>query len=768
MSPFAAGTVTGRPAHTTILRVKRSFGFSHTTGLAVLLLSASGWLTAQQQQTGAVEGVVTLRSGGTPLHNATVSLLPTGRTAASDERGEFRFQNVPPGRYRLVAHMHSLTDETKLIEVQAGQTAKLDFALSLAPVRESITVTATGQEVATAQAFQTVTSRESYDLTIKASNSLGELLETETGIAKRSFGPGNSRPVVRGFDGDRVLVLQDGVRTGTLSSQSGDHGEPVDATSIERVEVVRGPATLLYGSNAVGGVVNVVTGHHLLHEHPHSGFRGHLTGIGGTTNAQGGGSGGFEFGHKDWLVWGSGGGMRTGDYHAPIGRIVGSGTELRHTTAGFGRYSEKFGFNLSYGVQDGKYGVPFASEFHEHHEDEDVTGEEDDHGEEEQIGIQFRRHNVRFNGSVRDLGRGFESFQLALNYSDWNHKELEGAAIGTEFFNTQFIYRGTLTQRRRGPLSGSFGFWGMRRDFEARGEEALAPPVSQNAFALFGLEEFSFERVRFQFGGRFEHNGYSPEELRNRSFNGASGSAGVFLPAWNGGAVVVNYMHSFRAPALEELYNLGPHVGNVTYEIGNPNLVAERSNAFEVSLRHTAQRVRLETNFFRYGMRNFVYLQPTGAFEDGLPEADYAQADARFLGAEMRSEIGLRRDLWLLLGFDAVDAQLTAGGTPLPRIPPVRGRIGADWRWRSLSIRPELVLANRQWQLAPNETETPGYAVVNLAAAYTFTQKHTMHTFQANLFNLSDRLYRNHLSFIKDLAPEIGRGVRFTYTLQWF
>jgi iron complex outermembrane receptor protein len=256
--------------------------------------------------------------------------------------------------------------------------------------------------------------------------------------------------------------------------------------------------------------------------------------------------------------------------------------------------------------------------------------------------------------------------------------------------------------------------------------------------------------------------------LNSRSFNGVSASAGVWLPLWKDGSFVANYMHSYRAPALEELYNNGPHPGNAFFEVGNPNLKREMGDGVEVSVRHQSNRFRLETNLFQYHMHDFVYLQPTGEIEDGLPVGDYLQADTRFMGAEARAEFGLGRGFWLMTGFDVVDANLTESRQNLPRIPPVRGRIGLDYRWKGLNIRPELVLANRQWQIAPTETETAGYALMNMVASYTITGKHVMHTFSANTFNLGDRLYRNHLNFLKNIAPEIGRGVRFGYTMQWF
>jgi iron complex outermembrane receptor protein len=737
---------------------------------------------------GRIEGKVTLAGPATPLRHATIVLVPSGRTTETGDDGAFSFSNVPPGQYSLLAHMHSLSDERKVVQVLSGQTAQVSFSLRLQPVREAITVTATGQHADVMETFQSVLSKENYQLTGKAAApSLGDMLDGEAGVAKRSFGPGTGRPVIRGFDGDRVLILQDGLRTGTLSSTSGDHGEPVDPSSIERVEVVRGPATLLYGSNAIGGVVNILTEHHILHQHPHEGVRGSLSATGGTANAMGGGFGSFEFGKKDWIFYASGGGTRTGDYNTPLGRIGNSATEMKQATGGLGHYGDKFSFNLGYGLQEGVYGVPVNPNEEDDHEEEghgirssamaralnstSLLAPREEHEEEHHHGpvnLKWRRHNTRFHGIVKNLGPFVEQLQLSTGYTDWNHTEMEGSEIGTRFFNKQLVYRGTFTQRRQGRLDGSFGFWGMTRRFDAQGAEAIAPKVSQNALALFALEEVSFERVRLQFGGRLENNRYSPNGLPSRSFTGASGSAGIFVPLWKDGAAVMNYMHSYRAPSLEELYNNGPHPGNAVYEIGNANLRRERSDGFDLAIRHRGRRIRLETNLFRYQMHDFVYFQPTGEEDGGFPIAEYHQADARFTGAEARIEAALNDSLWLLLGFDAVDANLSASRQNLPRIPPTRGRVGFDYRYKGLSVRPELVLANRQWQIAPTETPTAGYAVMNINASYTWASQHLMHTISANSFNLGDRLYRNHLSFIKAYAPEIGRGIRFTYTVNWF
>ncbi|MCS7026308.1 MAG: TonB-dependent receptor [Bryobacteraceae bacterium] len=736
-------------------------------GLLWMVLGAP----ASGQQRGAITGRVVLDATGDPLHHAVVLVIPLGRSVQTNDQGEYRLENIPPGKYELVAHLHSLADERRTVEIAPGSSVTADFRLRLAPVREQLTVTASGREETTLETYLSTTSIDTVELTQQTATSLGEVLENQAGVAKRSFGPGTSRPVIRGFDGDRVLIMQDGVRTGTLSSQSGDHGEPLDPNSIERVEVVRGPSTLLYEGSAIGGVVNMVSGHHQIHKEPHTGLRGFLTSLGGTNNNRRGGSGGFEYGVKRWLFFGNGGAIYLDDYKTPAGTVPNSFSNIKDASSGFGRYGEKVYFNFSYSLQDGRYGIPFEQEHDEKHEEkagqQKAAGKEEDH-HHENVFLPFRRHNVRLNGGFKNLATAIEQFQLILNYSDWKHREQEADKVANRFYNKQFIYRGVFDQQPRGALSGTFGFWGLTRDYKAQGEEAITPPVDQNAIAVFAVEQLRMSRFRIQFGARLEHNRYDPEQGRKRSFTGIAASTGVHIPLWEGGALAGSFASSFRAPALEELYSFGPHAGNLTFEIGNPNLRRERGNGVDLSLRQRAGRWRGEWNFFYYRMSNFVFLAPTGKFEDGFPVADYRQGGARYRGSEARLSAGLQPNLWLHLGMDAVNAELRNPNLPLPRIPPIRGRLGLEGRWRSLSVMPELLLANKQARVYTLEDPTAGYAVMNLKALYSKTSKHFLHLFGFHLFNASDRLYRNHLSFIKAFAPEIGRGVLFSYTMRFF
>jgi iron complex outermembrane receptor protein len=706
--------------------------------------------TCSAQTAGTISGTVSLESTGQAMHGAKVTLSPLGRTTDSSDDGKYEFANVPPGNYRVIAHSSGLSDDQQTVQLGEGAKQTVDFKLRIASVHDTVTVTATGREEATLGVIQSVASLDQSELPLRSGGSLGDALQNETGVAKRSFGPGSTRPVIRGFDGNRVLIMEDGMGTGSLSYQSGDHGEPIDVNKLEKLEVVRGPATLLYGSSAIGGVVNAISRHDV-HAHAHDGIRGYMTGNGGSNNGLGGASGGFEYGIKDWEFWGSGGGQRTGDYKTPIGTVLNSQTRTAQTDAGFGRYGSKAFFNFNYGFTDSHYGIPI---------DPDETDPE--------IPIlKMRRNGYRFNTGVKDVG-AFETVQLRLNYTDYNHAETVDNTPETSFFNKQFTYRLSFDQKKKGRYSGSFGISGIHRDYETVGEEAIAPPTKQNGFAAFALETVDFERTRFQFGARIENNQYKPIGLTNRSFTGFSGSAGLTQHLWQNGAFVANYSHSYRAPTLEELYNNGPHPGNLTFEVGNENLSSERNDGIDLALRHQATRVRGELNFFYYKIRDFIYLAPTGNIEDGLVEADYLQHDSRYAGGEARLDFAPHPNFWINLGADAVSARLSGSGSFLPRIPPIKGHVGFDARYKGLSLRPELILSAAQNKLFPTESPTAGFGVVNFIGSYAVARQHHMHLFSVNVFNANDKLYRNHLSFIKDIAPEIGRGVRVSYTVQFF
>ena len=718
------------------------------------LLGAMG-ICASAQNTGTISGKVVFGGDRSPLHDVSIKINELNKTVFTDAAGNYTFTNIPPGKYTLVAHQEGFANGNATVTVTATAPATANFELVIAGVKEEVTVTGSGSEESTFEAIATVSTLDSTQITTRAAVGLGDVLDNETGIAKRTGASGASRPVIRGFDGDRVLVSADGVSVGSLASQSGDHSEPIDTLAVDRIEVVKGPATLLYGSNAIGGVVNAISGHE---EGAHPGVRGYFSTIGGTNNAQAAASGGLEYGDKNWMFWGNTSVQRTGNYEAggDFGIVQNSFARSATAGAGLGYFGDKLFFTTNYSFYQNHYGIPLDR----------------DEEEPELRNIKMHRNDLKFNFGAKALDSFITDIKFTVDVSRYQHQEREEEVVGTTFRNNVDSLRAMFEQKKMGVWSGRFGLQAFHRDFSTVGDETLIDgPVKQKSFAFFGLEEFKFERMALQFGGRVEHNSYKPEsvELPERDFTGFSGAAGVRFDLWKGGAFVANYSHGFRAPALEELYNHGPHDGTLLFEIGNSELRPEISNGIDLSLRHQTERLKVETNFYYYHFNNFVFLAPTDEIdeESGFPFAFYLQGDSRFFGAELSLDVKLNKYVNLLTGVDYVNAELTSG-EPLPRIPPLRGRIGLDIHHNNFSVRPEFVAVDRQDRVFFNESPTAGYGTFNLLATYTISKQHSAHIFTVNAFNLNNKLYFNHISFIKDISPEIGRGVKFSYTVRFF
>src|SRR5882724_5057111 len=711
--------------------------------LSILFLSITAFA---ETPAGTIHGHVRIKPSDMKARNAVVTIAELKRSVLTDENGAFEFKAIPAGKYQMFAHLDRVPDVIKTVEVTGGDLT-VDFELSLTPVSEQVTVTATGSAEAVGSSYQSVVSVGALELAQRNPLAIGDALESQPGVANRSFGPGSGRPAIRGFDGDRVLVLQDGLRVGGIASQSGDEVEPIDVLSLDRIEIVKGPATLLYGSNAIGGVVNGISTNDIYQK----GASGYLTTFGGTNNRQAGASGGFKYGVGNFLVFGSGGAQKANDYRTPAGTVLNSFARTGTTSGGLGWFPRKGWLVLSYSYDRRSHGIPVKP---------DAIDFES---------LRERRHSFQLKGGLRDLHGFIENVDIALSYnnykarefefeSDENKTELESTAT-----NKNFNYRANFNHRRYGKLSGTFGLSGFTRDYKSIGAEAPAPHTKQHSFAVFDLERVDFQRVGFQFGGRVEQNGYSPEgNFRQRNFVGFSGSAGVRVPLWTGGSFVANYQHSFRAPALEELYNNGPHPGILVFDIGNANLNSEQGDGIDFSLRHSTDRLRFEGSVYYYNLRNFVYTAFTGVTDSSssLPIVNYAQANSRFVGTEASIETRIVSTLWLNGKVDYVRAELTELNKPLPRIPPLRGTLGLDWRYKAFSLRPEMILVNRQARVFDNETATSGYGLFNLNASYTFVTKRVAHIVSLGGENLTKRLYRNHLSFIKEIAPEMGRTMR--------
>jgi iron complex outermembrane recepter protein len=637
---------------------------------------------------------------------------------------------------------------------------------------------------------------------------LGETLENRPGVATTDFGRGAARPVIRGLAGPRVEVLDNGLSTMDVSDLSPDHAVAIDPAHARRIEILKGPSTLLYGNAASGGVVNVIDDR--LPDEAEAGLHG-------TLEAEYGDNGDtrrthteFDYGFGAHLLHADYAWRDSKDYEIPgtgdidgegeRGILLNSAAESRSGALSynwFGRSGSVFG--LSYSRFASRYGLPFA---HGHHEEEQ-GGEahaEEEHEEEAPTGF-IDLEQDRFDTRLllnRPL-RGLESLRLRAGYSDYTHTEFEAPGEpGTVFENEQLQARIEATHVAVAGFRGTVGLQINDRDFVAIGEEAYVPPVRSRSVGLFVLEERELGFGRIELGARIDRNRTEPEEGPRRSFNPVSLSAGAIADVGEHGHLKLYLTQAERSPVQEELYAFGPHLATATFERGDIDLDVERFQNLELGFDWHAGRLSFDTSLFYNRVSDYIFLAeadqnrnadgsgiglPDGEAdrvdEEGLFEADgelllvdYRQADARLHGYEI--EVGyallqgpVRVDIGAFI--DSVRARLDDGGN-LPRITPQR--YGLTLAVAADRIRAGLryTRVERQDRVATLETETAGYDLLNadLGLRLFGAADHgsSLEAF-ARAHNLLDEDIRRATSFIKDLAPAPGRslyaGLRYRF-----
>ena len=696
--------------------------------------------------------VEVVEARGNPLSGVTVVLVGAGRECVTDAKGICRFETLVPAKYEVSVRLAGFGGARAEAILKAG--APISLPVTLFPeVHRSESVTVSPGSRDTFESYQPATVLGGADLAQNLAPNLGETLGSQTGVNVRSFGPGPSRPVIRGLDGDRVLVLENGARTGDLSSQSADHGVNLDPSSATQIEVVRGPATLLYGSSALGGVVNILSDE--IPARSVRGARGSLTLQGGTANDEAGAAGDVTIGNGRWAFRMGGSANRTGDVTTPEQEIPNTQSRMKSGGAALAHTGDNGYVGGSYQYVDSRYGVPFV--------------------EEGLTQLNPRRHRVDLRAERRNLGGFIEGIKLVGGYRDYAHDEIEASGeIATSFRNEFTEGNLLLNHRAVGRLKGTFGFWGTHRSYTSQGEEALAPPTTQNTLAAFIYEELTFDHLSLQLGGRLDQTSLSPDgasvgrpELVDRDFTEFSGSLGLVGHLRDDLALAVNLARAARNPSLEELYNNGPHAGNFAFEIGNPDLESEKGLGLDVSLRYRSRRFHGEVTWFRNSIDSFIFAFPTGEVEDDLPVVNFQAEDSLLQGFEANVDLGFTDSLWLELGGDGVRGELRTTGDPLPRIPPYRGWVGLRYEKGGFHLEGELRAAAEQDRVYGAETSTAAYTVVNVHATYTLTTGRTVHVLTLRGGNLGDELYRSHLSYVKDLAPEMGRTLKLVYTLRF-
>ncbi len=581
---------------------------------------------------------------------------------------------------------------------------------------------------------------------------LGETVSSLPGVQSSNFGPGVGRPIIRGLEGARVALLSGGLSTQDVSTVSQDHAPAVEPFLADQIEVLKGPATLLYGSGAIGGAVNIVDGR-IAEIAPDSALSGRAelrydevsSGHTGMFRIDGG-SDRFAV-HVDAVS------RRNDDYDLPQGGRQANSFLDTDTVGVGGSLLGDWGF---VGVALSRY--------------EDTYGNPGEPGDaalgEPGVFLDIEQDRIEFKGALNQPFDGVSKLRYSVADTDYGHTEFEGEEIGTQFLKDATEARMELTHEAIGGWNGAVGVQAGRSEFQAIGEEAFVPQTQTRAAGLFLVEQRQWEGFQLDLGARIDAVSSDPAGARERSFNPLSLSAGAIFNLSESWDLVANLDHAERAPAEEELFANGPHVATSSFEIGDPALQEEAANQVELGLHFHGAAFEAKVSAYYNRFNDFIYLLDTGeqvgAGDEALPVRQWTQSDASFRGVEGEATFQLvegDRGHWEMRLFaDAVRATLVEGAN-VPRLAPAR--IGSELSWSYSGWRASLGAVGhaRQDKVASNETPTAGYTLVNASAAYHWDHGDIGWELFVDGRNLGNQSARVHTSFLKDSVILPGRAV---------
>lgn len=732
-------------------------------------------------QNGRIEGVVVV--GDAPVDDADVVIPGLGQRVRVDGAGRFAFEGIPPGSYVVEAESVRWGRGIVTVDVREEATTQVRIEVEAVFHLDEVVVSAAAGARRRSEAYQPASVMTDRDLVAAGEASLGETLSREPGVTSTYFGPGASRPVIRGMGGDRVRILEGGIGVGDASGTSPDHAVSVEARSADRIEVIRGPATLLYGSSAVGGIVNVLDGK-IARERPTRPFTGYVEGLAGTVSDEKTGSASFSATTGNFVLTGSGLWRDASDYAIPgfaeidpepgeeleEGVLENSALESRRATTGVTYVGDRGYFGVAYTNQRSDYGVPGH---HHGEEDPGIPGMEG----EEAVSIDLDQNRFDFEGQLRFGAGTIRNLKGRFGYADYTHVELEGEEIGTSFFNTYFEGRLESEHSLNERMQGAVGAQLISRDFEAIGDEAFVPPSQTLSFGAFAYEDYAFTDVLGVQGGlRFEgQTAESTDAEVNRAFSEMSASLGANWAASEVVSFAFSGSRSVKMPNSEELFSNGPHAATESFEIGDPNLGVETALGIDITGHLHFDRFRGGGSFFTTGFNDYIYADATGGEQDGLTEFAYVQGDARFKGFEFEAELDIVEGDPLMnaphVSIDAladfVTAKLTDTDEYLPRIPAFRLGGGVNFRQGGFVVRSGARYTASQESLGAFETPTESFTMVDASLTYRIFSGGVFHDITLVGNNLTNAEARMHTSYLKDIAPLPGREIRLIYRLNF-
>ena len=720
--------------------------------LAVLLAVPAA---AAAQTADTLTGHIT-DATGQPISAATVEITELGRRVATAPDGSFRLA-LPPGRYTVVIRRTGFAPVVR--DVMVAGAARVDVALTPSPFRlEPVTVTATRSPVAANASPLPVSQLAGAQLRQARGISLAHVVEALPGVRTLSTGAQIGKPVIRGLSGPRVLVLENGSRLEDYS-WSDEDGPSVETGFVRRVEVIRGPASVLYGSDALGGVINVLsedlpdaaggpkfirTGYQLslASNNAEIGLGGRAEGARGT------------FG---WRV--AGVGRFASALHTPAGELENTGFGSASAEATAGWRGPRGGLSFRVAHYGGEFKLLEAN-------GPDTSGTEEG-GPERKLGDErLQVRGERVSGSWRLVAQGQFQRHALIEVSD-DTVPGGGSQTESEAFNLllQTASLDLLAHHGTGALRGTIGVSGVGQWNDASGRIPLVPDARIASGAVFAFEQLALAGGRWSVlaGVRVDARRLNADAdtalvmtAQTRDATAWSGDLGiVFRPAAEV-AVSANVGRAWRAPTLFELFSNGPHLGEARYERGDAGLVPEAGLSVDVGLRVGGPRVHAELAAYHHRISDYIYIRPDTVFIDSLRVYQYAQADAELVGAEASLELEVVPGLTARTRIDGVRGTNLTAHEPLPLVPPLRTGFSVAWR-DALDL--DVDTYARQDRPNPLDIQTAGYTLVHVSAGREvklFGRPMRLDVAVRNVFNTS---YRSFLSRYKEFALDPGRNL---------
>ena len=707
---------------------------------------------AQVLEEGEVRGIVRSAESGMPLAGATVMVVGMGGGAVTHGDGSFRIAVPDAERYRL--RIDRLGYAAVALDVRPGEMATVDLEVAAIPLPE-VVVTGVLSPTAADETIRPSAVFTEEELQGRLSATVAQTIASLPGVAVSSMGPGTAQPVIRGLSGDRILMLEDGQRVGDVVNSGPDHATALSPSSARRIDLIRGPSAVLYGSNALGGVINVVR-----EEVPRA-VPSRATGFTSlqaqTATRAIGGSSQITVGVTEHVPLRIEASMRQGgDLRTPVGRLAGTQTDMWSASAGTSWVDDWGHAGGAVRVYRNDYGIPGG-----------FVG-----GHTNPVRTEQERFAGRFRSLIRP-GRALEAIEIDAGYTWYRHNEWEPPDILGTLFERQIVSGEARARHARwGPFAS--GAVGARVSWEhfGFGGALYSPNTRRGTQAAYVLEEIQLDPVLIEAGLRYDRVDLEPDReelsdighIRARSFSAVSGSLGALLRVTSQFTLGASVGRAFRTPDVHELYSEGPHLAANSFDVGNPSLETETGLGFDVFGRFTRQRLSAEVTWFRNTISGYIFPQATGKLSRTLlPIYQFVGEDALLTGFESLLGWSMPAGFKLEAAASYVHGAIRATNEPLPFMPPLQGRLAIGYSPVDWFVEAEARMAGSQERTGRFEQATDGYAVVGLSGGLRLTVAGRLHVVTLHLENLGDTVYRNHLSRVKEIMPEAGRGLGVNY-----